>query len=73
MYIKSTFKEVISVSNEGGKIKMATQLQATPTQYGSEAELLLKKISSKPSNESIQHKIKQLEKKFEGMSRRRRG
>jgi Txe/YoeB family toxin of Txe-Axe toxin-antitoxin module len=56
---------------EGGKLKMATQMQTTPTLYGKEAELLLKQISKKPSNDSIQEKIQKLEKKFEGMYKRR--
>lgn len=59
------------MSNGEGEIKLATQMQTTPTQYGKEAEILIKQISSKPSNESIQQIIDKLEKKFEGMSRRR--
>ncbi|WP_316571334.1 hypothetical protein [Neobacillus sp. YIM B06451] len=50
---------------------MATQMQTTPTQYGEEANELLKQISKKPSNENIQQLINRLEEKFEGMNKRR--
>lgn len=62
---------VVCMCKKGDKKKVATQMKVTPTLYGSEAEEVLKKISSKPSNELIQKKIDNLEKKFEGMYRRR--
>ena len=40
------------ISKKGG-VKMATQLQPTPTLYGKDAEAVLKQLQKKPTPEQI--------------------